>query len=151
MALLPVILFVIMASCFYLFFFFLFFRLPPRSTRTHTLFPYTTLFRSQSGDMLLNHWLRESISRPAQGIHIVCSCQKIPCSSSAGNCPSKPRIHAPARSRTGPNPASKWQQQGISRRDQFAPDCVAHHFRSKMGTIGFSPVSVFAKIGRAHV
>src|SRR3546814_8604698 len=27
------------------FFFFLMFRLPPRSTRTYTLFPYTTLFR----------------------------------------------------------------------------------------------------------
>src|SRR3546814_14202148 len=27
-------------------FFFLWFRLPPRSTRTDTLFPYTTLFRS---------------------------------------------------------------------------------------------------------
>src|SRR3546814_572994 len=46
MALLPVILFVIMASCFYLFFFFLMIRLPPRSTRTHTLFPVTTRFRS---------------------------------------------------------------------------------------------------------
>src|SRR3546814_16372790 len=31
-------------SCF--FFFFLMIRLPPRSTRTDTLFPYTTLFRS---------------------------------------------------------------------------------------------------------
>src|SRR3546814_12453715 len=29
-----------------LFFFFLMIRLPPRSTRTDTLFPYTTLFRS---------------------------------------------------------------------------------------------------------
>src|SRR3546814_8885459 len=28
-------------------FFFLMIRLPPRSTRTYTLFPYTTLFRSQ--------------------------------------------------------------------------------------------------------
>src|SRR3546814_1886284 len=31
-----------------LFFFFLMIRLPPRSTRTDTLFPYTTLFRSLS-------------------------------------------------------------------------------------------------------
>src|SRR3546814_17062310 len=30
----------------YLFFFFLMIRRPPRSTRTDTLFPYTTLFRS---------------------------------------------------------------------------------------------------------
>src|SRR3546814_20004887 len=31
---------------FYYFFFFLMIRRPPRSTRTDTLFPYTTLFRS---------------------------------------------------------------------------------------------------------
>src|SRR3546814_12028923 len=31
-----------------LYFFFLMIRRPPRSTRTDTLFPYTTLFRSQS-------------------------------------------------------------------------------------------------------
>src|SRR3546814_19083596 len=33
-------------SCLVLYFFFLMIRLPPRSTRTDTLFPYTTLFRS---------------------------------------------------------------------------------------------------------
>src|SRR3546814_19683179 len=32
---------------FFLFFFFLMIRRPPRSTRTDTLFPYTTLFRSK--------------------------------------------------------------------------------------------------------
>src|SRR3546814_16913265 len=32
-----------------LFFFFLMIRRPPRSTRTDTLFPYTTLFRSRGG------------------------------------------------------------------------------------------------------
>src|SRR3546814_17890298 len=31
-------------------FFFLMIRRPPRSTRTDTLFPYTTLFRSPAGD-----------------------------------------------------------------------------------------------------
>src|SRR3546814_3570820 len=35
-----------MLSCI---FFFLMIRRPPRSTRTDTLFPYTTLFRSKSG------------------------------------------------------------------------------------------------------
>src|SRR3546814_6367414 len=35
--------------CFY-FFFFLMIRRPPRSTRTDTLFPSTTLFRSAAGD-----------------------------------------------------------------------------------------------------
>src|SRR3546814_11820816 len=43
-----------MYSCFddtytYVFFFFLMIRRPPRSTRTDTLFPYTTLFRSVPG------------------------------------------------------------------------------------------------------
>src|SRR3546814_15428621 len=32
--------------CVYIIFFFLMIRRPPRSTRTDTLFPYTTLFRS---------------------------------------------------------------------------------------------------------
>src|SRR3546814_7900098 len=34
--------------CLYGFFFFLMIRRPPRSTRTDTLFPYTTLFRSRN-------------------------------------------------------------------------------------------------------
>src|SRR3546814_12427471 len=39
---------VIFSCCFLLFLFvFLMIRRPPRSTRTDTLFPYTTLFRSQ--------------------------------------------------------------------------------------------------------
>src|SRR3546814_15319695 len=36
----------------FLFFFFLMIRRPPRSTRTDTLFPYTTLFRSMLTDLL---------------------------------------------------------------------------------------------------
>src|SRR3546814_1117206 len=36
-------------SCVFFFFFFLMIRRPPRSTRTDTLFPYTTLFRSCPG------------------------------------------------------------------------------------------------------
>src|SRR3546814_16376855 len=37
-------------------FFFLMLRRPPRSTRTYTLFPYTTLFRSP-GDLIWNYWV----------------------------------------------------------------------------------------------
>src|SRR3546814_11917554 len=37
------------------FFFFLMIRRPPRSTRTDTLFPYTTLFRSDLGADGANH------------------------------------------------------------------------------------------------
>src|SRR3546814_20687450 len=40
-------------------FFFLMIRRPPRSTRTDTLFPYTTLFRSLS-------WLRNAPQSPAE-------------------------------------------------------------------------------------
>src|SRR3546814_9730881 len=45
----------------YLFFFFLMIRRPPRSTRTDTLFPYTTLFRSRAGPLRADgddppHW-----------------------------------------------------------------------------------------------
>src|SRR3546814_4419863 len=36
-------------SLLFFFFFFLMIRRPPRSTRTDTLFPYTTLFRSLDG------------------------------------------------------------------------------------------------------
>src|SRR3546814_16335001 len=36
-----------------MFFFFLMIRRPPRSTRTDTLFPYTTLFRSYSAIILM--------------------------------------------------------------------------------------------------
>src|SRR3546814_17943997 len=39
-------LFLILLYFIFLFFFFLMIRRPPRSTRTDTLFPYTTLFRS---------------------------------------------------------------------------------------------------------
>src|SRR3546814_5460225 len=34
-------------------------RRPPRSTRTDTLFPYTTLFRSQAGRKLVDEFFRE--------------------------------------------------------------------------------------------
>src|SRR3546814_13495404 len=39
--------FAMIVSLLFVFFFFLMIRRPPRSTRTDTLFPYTTLFRSQ--------------------------------------------------------------------------------------------------------
>src|SRR3546814_6239615 len=39
-------------------------RRPPRSTRTDTLFPYTTLFRSLKLDGLIPQRLRDGIERP---------------------------------------------------------------------------------------
>src|SRR3546814_1077549 len=46
-------------------FFFLMLRLPPRSTRTDTLFPYTTLFRSEHGGT--DHQDRAEIQRHQAG------------------------------------------------------------------------------------
>src|SRR3546814_19015479 len=50
---------IVSAITFALFFFFLMIRRPPRSTRTDTLFPYTTLFRSEEGDAPMLKKIRE--------------------------------------------------------------------------------------------
>src|SRR3546814_16931408 len=52
---------------FFMFVFFLMIRRPPRSTRTYTLFPYTTLFRSaglydQSGENIRRHIMADQLS-----------------------------------------------------------------------------------------
>src|SRR3546814_13366858 len=65
-----------MFSSYYFFFFFLMIRRPPRSTRTDTLFPYTTLFRSEdrhrprcAGEPLFRLRPQELLlSRPAAGL-----------------------------------------------------------------------------------
>src|SRR3546814_6977232 len=43
--------------------FFLMIRRPPRSTRTDTLFPYTTLFRSRAGSGRTEIWLSLRLRR----------------------------------------------------------------------------------------
>src|SRR3546814_8130735 len=58
--------FVYVVVCLFLFgVFFLMIRLPPRSTRTDTLLPYTTLFRSAAGPS------RAAASRPRRASRIV--------------------------------------------------------------------------------
>src|SRR3546814_14780368 len=57
-------------SLLFFFFFFLMIRRPPRPTRTDTLFPYTTLFRSGTGQMLRRTdviWPYETEGVPALG------------------------------------------------------------------------------------
>src|SRR3546814_13988179 len=49
---------------FFYFFFFLMIRRPPRSTRTDTLFPYTTLFRSRQPGHTLRLRLRLRVRLP---------------------------------------------------------------------------------------
>src|SRR3546814_5601348 len=51
--------------CFACFFFFLMIRRPPRSTRTDTLFPYTTLFRSPSVTAVLSSLFVTSMHKHA--------------------------------------------------------------------------------------
>src|SRR3546814_13241433 len=53
-------------TCVSIVFFFLMIRRPPRSTRTDTLFPYTTLFRSQ-GDQAGSVRLRCHVPGQSQG------------------------------------------------------------------------------------
>src|SRR3546814_9726744 len=51
-------------------YFFLMIRRPPRSTRTDTLFPYTTLFRS--------HWLPARLCRRRRNAHAGADCRRGP-------------------------------------------------------------------------
>src|SRR3546814_1375838 len=44
-------------------------RRPPRSTRTDTLFPYTTLFRSDSISRQARHWRRAARPRQSRSVN----------------------------------------------------------------------------------
>src|SRR3546814_19571771 len=90
--------------------FFLMIRQPPRSTRTDTLFPYTTLFRSMGGRLEPTHRIRA-----AQGEESAFSANHASCASRSrpnrirldgvGDAVFGPRfprtIHAPASRRRG--------------------------------------------------
>src|SRR3546814_5384221 len=58
---------ILWTSLLFLIFFFLMIRRPPRSTRTDTLFPYTTLFRSGRGDLVAGTRRPAGVPRPALG------------------------------------------------------------------------------------
>src|SRR3546814_4534570 len=53
-------------------------RRPPRSTRTDTLFPYTTLFRSglPAGNTAVSHPHRQEHLRKAEKLSLVCLCEQ---------------------------------------------------------------------------
>src|SRR3546814_2049198 len=52
-------------------------RRPPRSTRTDTLFPYTTLFRSDLQDVRLWRWLFEFEQQDPQALPGMTSCLSV--------------------------------------------------------------------------
>src|SRR3546814_2025536 len=52
--------------------FFLMIRRPPRSTRTDTLFPYTTLFRSGATPTGLGLRFRNSVASATAGLEVCC-------------------------------------------------------------------------------
>src|SRR3546814_15267099 len=54
-------------------FFFLMIRRPPRSTRTDTLFPYTTLFRSVATHAARRSWLRASLRHSISTATMTCN------------------------------------------------------------------------------
>src|SRR3546814_7578203 len=53
-----------------MFFFFLMIRRPPRSTRTDTLFPYTTLFRSLSDTSAYRWWSALALAQQAYYVDV---------------------------------------------------------------------------------
>src|SRR3546814_15601734 len=57
----------IIVLCSYVFFFFLMIRRPPRSTRTDTLFPYTTLFRPFNPQGVAHGGVAYSLADTAMG------------------------------------------------------------------------------------
>src|SRR3546814_8209311 len=64
------VIYMVLTLCFLLYFFFLMIRRPPRSTRTDTLFPYTTLFRSDARPPRARHPWSAQPSCRAEHRHI---------------------------------------------------------------------------------
>src|SRR3546814_3841411 len=149
------------AILWWLFFFFLMIRRPPRSTRTDTLFPYTTLFRSErmwapTSDPFSMTQTLKSCSRSAQ------SCLKrIAAASPAGPAPtirtsysidSRSIVLAPGSVRgdlynTGP---SFDRQISHGRHERTFPTGDRTNPMSDGSRKGLT-LSPVAEIGRAHV
>src|SRR3546814_6032697 len=93
-----------------LFFFFLMIRRPPRSTRTDTLFPYTTLFRSAVGadegmDLAGPHGEVDAVGRLQRAEGLVQALQRK--HGVSHGAPSRPADRRRRRARTAPPPAGR--------------------------------------------
>src|SRR3546814_14936729 len=116
--------------CVYYAFFFLMIRLPPRSTRTDTLFPYTTLFRSRDLSAVRHigrHGHRAAADRRAVG----------------------PLVHRGRRVAAGDGNrgAGGAGDRGDTARAGAPPDACADGRATRRSAAG----GMKAKIGRAHV
>src|SRR3546814_8382856 len=116
-----------------LFFFFLMIRRPPRSTRTDTLFPYTTLFRSRA---VLPLDQADPQNPPLPGHQR--ECRPDPDRRRPHRIPLAP--HGPDRTEPRPKPA-RLRPAGARQPHASAPHRPPDRRRTR----------TFQKIGRAHV
>src|SRR3546814_15187944 len=128
------------------FFFFLMIRRPPRSTRTDTLFPYTTLFRSQicdGGQIHVVTWnpplLPHCTTLDVDGEHV-----RLPRGVDQGCCELR-RLEAPAGSVRQDEDAGSCPRDArgvpLSAQGSTAPVGLRHGLRSEEGRVGKEWVS----------
>src|SRR3546814_15048989 len=109
-------------------FFFLMLRRPPRSTRTDTLFPYTTLFRSRS----------EEMSSPALAMLSSCRRMVADLATAVGN------VSAVGALANGLSSTARSRSRDATEIDIFSFFQDDRYISMQVGRRG-------AKIGRAHV
>src|SRR3546814_1119906 len=116
-------------------FFFLMIRRPPRSTRTDTLFPYTTLFRS------LASMSRAHIGLEQQHILIGLGRAELCC----------PFCGFPISNARIVKPDGNQDRRVILRLHLIIGRIAADQFEGRLVRDGIAPFRPFAEIGRAHV
>src|SRR3546814_3529805 len=128
-------------------------RRPPRSTRTDTLFPYTTLFRSVDRAGVLapigneirvaRHALVHLLGRDVDRLHEIAPFEVV----SASRNPATVRNRS---SRAGSNTV-KWVPPGTSAKMRSSVPSRSNTSRANAGGVSVSEAPTMTTIGRAHV